>query len=160
VCAGQRRELSTWRNGRRHGHWEARGADGKLLDAGEMRDGTGEWRQWEKGELVERSSWLTGRLNGSYRRYEHGVVVDESNYVDGKRDGHSLSRRPDGTLSWDSDYAIGVQARARYYDDKGQLTSETQFAAGKPIVNRVYSHGKVVAEQRFVDGEPEDLQVK
>jgi antitoxin component YwqK of YwqJK toxin-antitoxin module len=160
LCKGLRVALHTWHDGQRDGHWELRAPDGKLIDQGEMKAGSGELREWDNGVLVERSTWRAGVRQGAYRRYRGKVVVEEGNYADGKRDGRWVSRDDSGKVESEATWAANQPVHERRYDSDGSLNVERFYTAGKPNgVWRFYKAGKPVAEQRWQNGEPSDVVI-
>ena len=98
--------------------WEKNYKDGK-------RDGlVVEWH--ENGKKRMEKNWKDGKRNGLQEQwYENGQKMHESNFKDGETDGLVVFWHANGQKQREANYKDGVEISAKFWNNKGELISET-----------------------------------
>ena len=131
-------------------------AKGKLVSEGKM-DGKkriGEWLYYhEKSTAVmTREHYKDGMLDGQkITYYPNGKVTEEIQYVMGVKEGSNNYYAPDGVLLKKLQYRDNLLVgEAFYYDAYGNLSIEGSYKKGKKNgIWKYYKDGKVVLEEKY-----------
>lgn len=108
----------------------------------------------DRGLLIMKANFLNGRLHGLMTVYEEGLVQAEFNYVNGVREGRAVhynlkTGQPSGTQQYKNDKPDG---KAVWYDEEGNLLSETMFRQGKMEGEKrdYYKNGQIMLQSFYV----------
>lgn len=150
----------TCRGDEMHGWSLSLNKDGEIRDLRLFADGKqdGPHLIWtDKGLLSEIRHFKHGERDGRWMRWIWDTTVPyvEEHYQAGKL--HGISRQwRDQNISREAMYVDGkLHGDLRDYDRKGNLIRETQYAHGKREgLEKTYQEGKLVATQRYRDGNP------
>ncbi len=143
-----------WRNGKRHGQWEWRFADGQV-DTGPYVDGKehGQWEIQRANGGVDTGPYVDGKKHGQWEiQYADGGVATGP-YVNGKAHGQWEIQYADGRVDtgpyvdgrrhgqWEIQYADGGVATGPYVDGRRHGQWEIQDAYGW-VATGPYVNGK------------------
>lgn len=126
-------------NGKRHGTWMSyHDRKDQVKTITSYVDGLPHGAHLEltdRGQIMLRSYYSAGQLDGKFFRYRFGTVTEEANYVNGQLEGEYKKFHNNGKPEQESNFVNGKrEGSAKFYNDKGEL-----------ILDYVYKDGEIVS---------------